>query len=88
VSSHEPLVKFFVLHLAHRFTAPLLDAEYAALPHVMTIGPDAIVGDGDDVCASFEGDTYSYVFDAGSGEPGWLHRAHVLELFRRPTPVK
>jgi len=71
VSSLEPFlrfVEFFVLHYTHRLNIPLLGTEYAALPHVMSVGPSAFAGDGNDVCASFDGDTFSYVFDAADGD--------------------
>jgi hypothetical protein len=67
-SSQSVLAHFFVLHFDHRFNAPLLASQYATLPHVTSVSPEPAAGDGDDVCVSSDGDTYSYVFDAGSGD--------------------
>jgi len=58
----------FVLEFAHRMNSPLLAAEYARLPHVTGAGSNSLIGDGDDVCAAIDGSTYTYVFDAGSGD--------------------
>jgi hypothetical protein len=68
MSSIESHALFVLLHYDHMFNAPLLTAAYAVLPHVTYAEPNGIFGDGDDVCVSFNGQTYSYVFDAGSGD--------------------
>jgi hypothetical protein len=57
-----------VLTFHHRFHAELLAKEYAMLPNVKSASPNGQVGDGNDVCVSFDQETYNYVFDAGSGD--------------------
>jgi hypothetical protein len=59
---------FVLVHYGHLFNMPLLAATYATLPHITYAEPNGLYGDGDDVCASSDGETYSYVFDAGSGD--------------------
>jgi hypothetical protein len=59
---------FVILELKGRFFIPLLQGEYASLPHVTYAEPDGVIGDGNDVCVSIDSATYSYIFDAGSGD--------------------
>jgi hypothetical protein len=67
-SPQSTLANSFDLRFDHRFDAPSLAATYAALPHVVAAGADLFAGDGDDICVSMDGDSYSYIFDAGSGD--------------------
>jgi hypothetical protein len=53
---------------AGRYNMPLLAGEYAKLSHVQYAEPDYIVGDGNDVCLSIDGETHFFIFDAGSGD--------------------
>jgi len=63
-SSPNVLVKF-----AHRMNPELLGQEYEMFPHISLAGANGLVGDGDDICVSIEGDkTYHYVFDHGEGD--------------------
>jgi len=59
---------YYVLEFSHRMNPLLLATAYTHLPHVTNAGPNAIFGDGDDVCAAIGGSTYTYVFDSGSGD--------------------
>jgi hypothetical protein len=59
---------FVILELKGRFFIPLLEGEYASLPHVTYAEPNSVLGDGNDVCVSLDSATYSYIFDAGSGD--------------------
>jgi hypothetical protein len=55
---------------ARRLNMPLVAEAYASLPN-LTRPPGAgggLVGDASDVCASYDGDTYSYVFKLGEGD--------------------
>jgi hypothetical protein len=52
-----------------RLNIPLVVVAYSSLPHrIGWIGPNKFIGDGNDVCASRSGDTYSYVFKKGEGD--------------------
>jgi len=86
VSVRQVITGFFNVEYAHRFNVPALSAEYAKLPHVITAGPDLFLGDGNDVCASFAGTTYSYIFDAGSGDCPAGCIEHVYSGFSTPEP--
>ena len=68
--SMKEVQSFYVkLAFSHRFNIPLLASEYAMFANVEYAEPDGLIGDGNDVCVSVEGDKkYSYVFDAGSGD--------------------
>lgn len=56
-------------HFSHRMNPELLAQEYDMFPHISLAGPNGLVGDGDDICVSIEGDkTYHYIFDHGEGD--------------------
>lgn len=60
-----------------RYNASLLAKAYQGLPEVLTVGPYVVTGDGSDICLVITGESYSYVFDHGTGDcwgPCDLHR--------------
>jgi hypothetical protein len=61
-------ISFVVLHFDGRYYVPGQLADYNAIPGIVYGEPNGLLGDGNDVCVSIAGDTYSYVFDAGSGD--------------------
>lgn len=65
VADHFVIVRFG----ARRLNVPLVAEAYASLPNLTRPpGPGVLVGDASDVCASYDGDTYSYVFKLGDGD--------------------
>lgn len=58
----------FALRFSAWYNAPLLAAEYAAVPGLEHMDPNYIGGDGDDVCLCIDGDAHVYVFDEGTGD--------------------
>ena len=57
-----------ILNFAGRFNIPLLAAGYGNLRDVRYVQPNDIIGDGDDVCLSIDGESHFYVFDTASGD--------------------
>jgi hypothetical protein len=51
-----------------RFNMPRIMEEYTKLPHILQVENSWNYGDGNDVCASRQNTTYSYVFDIGTGD--------------------
>lgn len=47
---------------------PLVVSKYKSLQHVLNAQPNEIGGDGPDICASIDGDTYSYIFKEATGD--------------------
>lgn len=63
-----PALPFVVLTFEGRFYIPALVPDYTELEGVISAEPDGVVGDGNDVCLSIEGETHTYVFDEASGD--------------------
>jgi hypothetical protein len=59
---------FVYLKVRGTYAMELLAAEYAKLPDVSSADGNAVGGDGPTICATAEGSTWHYVFDAASGD--------------------
>jgi hypothetical protein len=59
-----------ILNLGHRrLNIPIVADAYASLPNdTRKPEPSSLVGDASNVCVSYVGDTYSYVFKKGDGD--------------------
>ena len=57
---------------------PLLASEYSSLPHIRYAEIDSVVGDGNDVCLSIDGEIHYYLFDEASGDcpSGCIHHRY------------
>lgn len=56
------------IFMGRRFDVRLALPSYRALPNVLDASGDALVGDGDDVCAAFDGTAHAYLFKKGEGD--------------------
>ncbi len=68
-----------ILELNAHLFIPLLQGEYASLPHVTYAEPNGFINTfGSDLCAAIDSATYSYIFNVGSGDcqAGCINRSY------------